>query len=225
MTGRSSVRRRIGDAPKDQLASRIVRPRQSPSRCGSAVYWSAGPSVWSWRFAWRLRRVEPPQLFTGLRIVRRNEAIRPPAIASAARNNFALYNDGPGGVPALIDFAFPSKLSRAGVEGDHIAVRRGVVDHVVVDRERFRSSLTIGRAGGLCAPAALLTCPAARACASWNLTASCATSVSWSLTASCATSVSWSLTASCATAVRRRPLVFPDQIAGGRIESMHGAAR
>ena len=66
---------------------------------------------------------------------------------------------------ALIHFRLPAELPRSRIERDHIAVRRGVVDQVVIDRQCFRSRLRIRI--GVCG----LTAPAARVGRVWCGTA------------------------------------------------------
>src|SRR5262245_60250205 len=98
---------------------------------------------------------------------------------------------------AGIDLRFPSKLARLRVDRHHEAVRRGVVNHVVVDGERLRSRLAEYRACGLTAAT---------------------TTLSWR-------SRCRALSPTRSRRRRRRwPLIFPDEIAGRGVERLHCSA-
>ncbi len=131
----SRVRRRVRDAPVDQLQDGIVVTRQSPRRRESFVFGRASPARAAGVVVSR-RGVELPRLHASQRVVRRDVAVLPRRRARAAGEHVAFDDDG-ARRHAAVGLRFPTDFSRCGVERHDETVRRGVVDQVVIDGERL----------------------------------------------------------------------------------------
>ena len=135
MAGRPRIRHRVGDAPENQPAHRIVSACQSPRRGQPPSRRRSSPRLVS-RLTRRRHRVEAPRLFSGSRIVRRDVTVVALGSTRPAGKHFSVgHNHTRREIPAR--FGFPSHLTRAGIKGHDEAVWRLVVDHVFVDRDRL----------------------------------------------------------------------------------------
>ncbi len=163
---------RVGDPPIGDLAFRIIGARDSPRTGRTLIDRHVRPSVPA-RLARRRGGIEFPQLFAGPRIMGGDETELALALrAGAVGQDFAVRNeDSARGDFAVVGLGFPADLAGGGVERDQKAVRRGEIDHVLVDAEVL------------------------------------------------VTRRPW------IDVLRIVPHVFPDQIAVGRVDSLHGAAR
>ena len=141
MPRRALVRHRIGDAPVEHLAYRIVGARESPGRCQPLVDRRAAPGFIA-RFADCRSRVESPGFLAGESVVSRDIAVRPIAGARAAGDDLAFDDQRAGSISARIDLGLPARLAGTRVQADHETVGRGVGDDVLVNRQRFGTFLS-----------------------------------------------------------------------------------
>src|SRR4030095_3388408 len=141
MTRGTLVGHGIRDSPIHEFPRRIVRARQTPGRCLTISKWSSGPGLIS-GFSWCWSRVKAPGFFAGKRVVRGNVAVRAISTTRATRDDLAFDDKRTRSVPACICFRLPSKLASTRIEADDEAVRCGVKDDILIDRERLGTSLT-----------------------------------------------------------------------------------
>ena len=140
MTRKPRIGVRVGDAPVQDLAFRIIGAGQAPGARGALLHRHVGPGVAA-GLARRGRRVEPPDFLAGPGVVRRDEAVLALALfAGAVRDDLAIGNQQAAGrLSAVVDLGFPAQLARVRVERQQKSVRRREIDHVLVNSEALRA--------------------------------------------------------------------------------------
>ena len=138
VTGCPRVRHRVGDAPENQPAHRVVSAGQSPRRGQPSFRRRPSPRLVA-GLACRRHRVEPPRFFSGFGIVRRDVTVVAHGSTGPAGEHLAVGDNHAGGeIPARL--GFPFHLTRAGIDSHDETVGRRIEHHVFVDRDRFGSA-------------------------------------------------------------------------------------
>src|SRR5262245_6541448 len=90
------IGRGIGNAPENHLSHRIVGSAESPGGRLAARFGSASPTGVPNRIIGTGRSDEPPEVFSGLHVMRSDVALRAAAIAGAAGDDLVFEDNRSG---------------------------------------------------------------------------------------------------------------------------------
>src|SRR5438093_4388772 len=137
MACRAGVWSRVGNAPIGRFADRIIRPTESPRRCGTHGFGRASPTGISGRIIRTGHGIESPDFLSCPGIVSDDVTVGAASSRTTATRQhlIAKYNRSGSERPAR--FCFPSKLSGSGIQPYDETIGSGEQDQVFEDAESF----------------------------------------------------------------------------------------
>src|SRR5207245_11113853 len=116
MACRAGVWSRVGNAPIGRFADRIIRPTESPRRCGTHGFGRVSPTGISGRIIRTGHGIESPDFLSRPGIVSDDVTVDAASSRTTAPRQHLIAENSRSGSERPARFCFPSKLAGSGVQ-------------------------------------------------------------------------------------------------------------